>query len=332
MSDPSAPTPQSSFGSHAGTSCGAGGQSPPYPTSPCEKGDSSPGARQCKAAGATKSEASQGPARAAPTWQEEQEIDRNNQSVSGLMWKALAAGHHFGRTVKPKPYMSPKDSTHLTTHEQQLRAYRAYEDMLQGLPNHLNEPEYLLEVADKLLHLPETFPASYLQLYDPLVPQCLKLSGSLQFIDLEAMLGSNAPQLDLASLKDSIVGYGFLTTAQYIADLFFAVADIPGVRNAQFPAMLCYSDPDYWIGALLLAFEAHQNGPPGRAAGLPIVLGFRARSTCPRRRRSRFWLVGHIKGPPALRLRTKGIKKASPWCKDRCRSQACENGRRAPGT
>ena len=61
--------------------------------------------------------------------------------------------------------------------------------------------------------------------------ECLKLSGSLQFVDLEAMLGSNAPQLDLASLKDSIVGYGFLTTAQYIADLFFAVADIPGVRN-----------------------------------------------------------------------------------------------------
>ena len=113
--------------------------------------------------------------------------------------------------------------------------------------------EYLLEVADRLLHLPETFPASYLQLYDPLVPQCLKLSGSLQFIDLETMLGSNALQLDRASLQDSIVGNGFLTTAQYIADLFFAVADIPGVRNAQFPAMLCYSDPDYWLGALLLA-------------------------------------------------------------------------------
>ena len=88
------------------------------------------------------------------------------------------------------------------------------------------------------------------------------------------MLGSNAPQLDRVSLTDSIVGYGFLTTAQYIADRFFAVADIPGVGNAQFPAMLCYSDPDYWMGALLLAFEAHQKGPPGRAAGLPIVLGF----------------------------------------------------------
>ena len=28
------------------------------------------------------------------------------------------------------------------------------------------------------------------------------------------------------------------------------------------------------MGALLLAFEAHQKGPPGRAAGLPTVLGF----------------------------------------------------------
>ena len=38
--------------------------------------------------------------------------------------------------------------------------------------------------------------------------------------------------------------------------------------------MLCYSDPDYWLGALLLAFESHQKGPLGRAAGLPVVLGF----------------------------------------------------------
>ena len=30
----------------------------------------------------------------------------------------------------------------------------------------------------------------------------------------------------------------------------------------------------YWLGALLLAFESHQKGPLGRAAGLPVVLGF----------------------------------------------------------
>ena len=168
--------------------------------------------------------------------------------------------------------MNLRDSNHLTTHELQLRAYRTYEELLQSLPSRLADPNYLLEVADKLLHLPETFPAAYLQIYDPIIPICLKLSGAL--LDLEAMLGSNAPQLDRVSLMDSIVGYGFLATAQYIADLFFAVADIPGVGNARFPAMLCYSDPDYWMGALLLAFEAHQKGPPGRAAGLPIVLGF----------------------------------------------------------
>ena len=57
-----------------------------------------------------------------------------------------------------------------------------------------------MEVADKLLHLPETFPAAYLQIYDPIVPICLKLSRALQYLHLEAMLGSNAPQLDRVSL------------------------------------------------------------------------------------------------------------------------------------
>ena len=36
--------------------------------------------------------------------------------------------------------------------------------------------------------------------------------------------------------------------------------------------MMCYSD--YWLGALLLAFESHQKGPLERTAGLPIVVGF----------------------------------------------------------
>ena len=41
-------------------------------------------------------------------------------SVCGLMWRALQAGHHFGKNVKPRPYMSLRDSNHLTTHCQQL--------------------------------------------------------------------------------------------------------------------------------------------------------------------------------------------------------------------
>ena len=37
--------------------------------------------------------------------------------------------------------------------------------------------------------------------------------------------------------------------------------------------MACYGDPDYWLGGLLLAFDAHQFAPPSRAGGLPVVLG-----------------------------------------------------------
>ena len=90
--------------------------------------------------------------------------------------------------------------------------------------------------------------------------------------DLAQMLDCPVPQLDKA--RQSLVGYGFLTTAQYIADLFSAVSDLLSVINASFPAMLSYADPDYWLGALLLAFESHQKGPLERTAGLPIVLGF----------------------------------------------------------
>ena len=141
--------------------------------------------------------------------------------------------------------MCLRDSTHLTTHGQQLRAYRTYEELLLRLPHQLQEPDTLLSIADTLLHLPEAFPAAYLKIYDPIITQCLRLSGALQHIDLADILSFQIPQLDKTRLSDSLVGYGFLTTAQYIADLFFAVADVPGVTNASFPAMLCYSDPDY---------------------------------------------------------------------------------------
>ena len=129
----------------------------------------------------------------------------------------------------------------------------------------------MIKIADTLLHLPETFPASYLKVYNPIIAQCLRLSEALQHVDLANVLACPVPQLDKARLSESLVGYGFLTTAQYIADLFF---DMPSVINASFPAMMCYSDPDYWLGALLLAFEFHQKGPLERAAGLPIVVDF----------------------------------------------------------
>ena len=170
--------------------------------------------------------------------------------------------------------MSLRDSQHLTTHCQQLRAYRAYEVFLNGIPNQLQDSEMLIGIADTLLHLPETFPAAYLKVYDPIITQCLRLSGALQHFDLAEMLDCPVLQLDKARLSESLVGYGFLTAAQYIADLFSAVSDLPSVINASFPAMLSYADPDYWLGALLLAFESHQKGPLERTAGLPIVIGF----------------------------------------------------------
>ena len=136
-------------------------------------------------------------------------------SVCGLMWRALQAGHHFGKNVKPRPYMSLRDSNHLTTHCQQLRAHRTYEELLNGLPHQLQDSDALIKIADTLLHLSETFLASYLKVYDPIIAQCLRLSGALQHVDLANMLACPVPQLDKARLSESLVGYGFLTTAVY---------------------------------------------------------------------------------------------------------------------
>ena len=98
-------------------------------------------------------------------------MQSNTVSVCDLMWRALAAGHHFGKNVKPRPYMNLRDSQHLTTHCQQLRAYRAYEVFLNGIPNQLQDSGMLIGIADTLLHLPETFPAAYLKVYDPIITQ-----------------------------------------------------------------------------------------------------------------------------------------------------------------
>ena len=124
-----------------------------------------------------------------------------------------------------------------------------------------------LDEGLQLLYLPDTFPASYLQIYDSILPTCLKVARPRELLDLPSVLGCNAPQLSLENLQESIIGYGFLTAAPYIADLFFAVSDIPGVQTAKFPAMACYGDSDYWLGGLLLAFDTHQHAPPSRAGG-----------------------------------------------------------------
>ena len=42
-------------------------------------------------------------------------MQSNTVSVCDLTWRALAAGHHFGKNVKPRPYMNLRNSQHLTT-------------------------------------------------------------------------------------------------------------------------------------------------------------------------------------------------------------------------
>ena len=235
-------------------------------------------------------------------------MQSNTVSVCDLMWRALAAGHHFGKNVKPRPYMNLRDSQHLTTHCQQLRAYRAYEVFLNGIQNQLQDSGMLIGIADTLLHLPETFPAAYLKVYDPIITQCLRLSGALQHFDLAEMLDCPVPQLDKARLSESLVGYGFLTTAQYIADLFSAASDLPSVINASFPAMLSYADPDYcWVH-----FCSHSSPtkkvPWSVRQGCPLLLVFlnltikllTCRSMCRLQPWWSSWLAALIGVPRAL--------------------------------
>ena len=75
--------------------------------------------------------------------------------------------------------MSLRNSNHLTTHCQQLLAYRTYEELLNGLPHQLQDSDALIQIADTLLHL---------KVYDLIIAQCLRLSGALQHVDLANML------------------------------------------------------------------------------------------------------------------------------------------------
>ena len=119
--------------------------------------------------------------------QQREGVCRTYQSACGLLWQALADGLPPGRSVKPRPFLALKDSSHLTTHEQQLQAYRAYEQLLQDLPAPLSDPQHLLQVANQLLYLPDTFPAAYLQIYDPIIPACLKIPRALELLDLSTL-------------------------------------------------------------------------------------------------------------------------------------------------
>ena len=65
--------------------------------------------------------------------------------------------------------------------------------------------------------------------------------------------------------------FHILTTAQYIADLFSAVSDLPSVINASFPAMLSYADPDYWLGALLSHSSPTKKVPWSVRQGCPVI-------------------------------------------------------------
>ena len=61
---------------------------------------------------------------------------------------------------------------------------------LRGVFERHPEPAMLIGIADTLLHLPETFPAAYLKVYDPIITQCPRLSWALQHFDLADMLDS----------------------------------------------------------------------------------------------------------------------------------------------
>ena len=121
-------------------------------------------------------------------------------------------------------------------------------------------PEHLLQVAKHLVNLPDT----PLHLCNPIIPVCLKIARALDFLDLSALLDCTAPQLSVANLQESKIGFGFCTPAQTSRDLFSSVFDA-GRAKAKFPAMAL--DPDYWLALVSL-----------RRA--PVFAAFRAQVVC----------------------------------------------------
>ena len=142
---------------------------------------------------------------------------------------------------------------------------------LNGIPNQLQDSDMLIGIADTLLQLPETFLAAYLKVYDPIITQCLRLSGALQHFDLAEMLDCPVPQLDKARLSEFLVGMAFLP--QRSTSRIFSLR-CRTCRVSSMPVFLQCSanaDPDYWLGALLLALEFQQKGPWSVRQGCPLL-------------------------------------------------------------
>ena len=174
---------------------------------------------------------------------------------------------------------------------------------LNGIPNQLQNAEMLIGIADTLLHLPETFPAAYLKVYNPIITQCLRLSGALQHFDLAKMLECPAPQLDKARLSESLVGMAFLPLRS--TSRIFSLR-CRTCRVSSMPVFLQSATLTQIIG--WVHSESHQKGPLERTAGLPIVLGFpesdnkllTCRSMCRPQPWWPSWLAARIGVPSAL--------------------------------
>ena len=77
--------------------------------------------------------------------------DANSQHTPGeaILLRVALEGLGAGRkTLAPRPFKPLRDSSHLTTHKQQLKAYSCYEEFLGGLSTAtLRDPEELLRLG-----------------------------------------------------------------------------------------------------------------------------------------------------------------------------------------
>ncbi|OLP76878.1 hypothetical protein AK812_SmicGene43137 [Symbiodinium microadriaticum] len=185
-------------------------------------------------------------------------------------------------SLRPEPYKQLLDAQHLVTPTQQEAALTEYYSfLLDCQPTRLEKAPGLMASANTMLALPVGIPVATLEYRESLLGRvvafvrCFHLFPGIQWQKVSPLGRDVIPHL-----RRAFLGVAIHDTAASLSLLFSKIHELPGVKAGQFVSILRYQDRDFWIGAILQAFEEHVEGHAHRASDLPVYIGAQTGQLC----------------------------------------------------
>ncbi|CAE7436632.1 unnamed protein product, partial [Symbiodinium necroappetens] len=151
----------------------------------------------------------------------------------------------------------------------------------QLLDAQLEKAPGLMASANTMLALPVGIPVATLEYRESLLGRvvafvrCFHLFPGIQWQKVSPLGRDVIPHL-----RRAFLGVAIHDTAASLSLLFSKIHELPGVKAGQFVSILRYQDRDFWIGAILQAFEEHVEGHAHRASDLPVYIGAQTGQLC----------------------------------------------------